>query len=357
MDDIQITFLEAGLQTAEQVATLLAGFLRQATRSIDMALYDMHLSDRAANVVLGALRERQAAGVKVRICYDIGDDPGRSTGLGAQPTSTRTEQFLAPTGLATKAIVSDVNLMHHKYIVLDSYLPTAQVWTGSTNFTDDSWSLQENNILTIQSPALANYYAQDFQELWTTGNIQTTGTLDTGRMVLTYGDQPAPTIVGFSPGQGRWIDAEVANRISHAQREITLAVVVLTSGHILGALGDMMQAGIPLDGIYDETQMHSVLHQWRENPHAAWKPPAFEALVRYGQLAGKRSTPWTESSVHDFMHNKVIVVDDTVITGSYNFSRNAQANAENILIVESAALATTYRTYIRHIAARYAHPE
>ena len=35
------------------------------------------------------------------------------------------------------------------------------------------------------------------------------------------------------------------------------------------------------------------------------------------------------------MHNKIIVVDDTVITGSYNFSRNAQENAENILLIES----------------------
>jgi phosphatidylserine/phosphatidylglycerophosphate/cardiolipin synthase-like enzyme len=53
------------------------------------------------------------------------------------------------------------------------------------------------------------------------------------------------------------------------------------------------------------------------------------------------------------MHNKVIVVDDTVITGSYNFSRNAECNAENILLIDSPTLAAAYRTYIRHLAERY----
>jgi phosphatidylserine/phosphatidylglycerophosphate/cardiolipin synthase-like enzyme len=54
------------------------------------------------------------------------------------------------------------------------------------------------------------------------------------------------------------------------------------------------------------------------------------------------------------MHNKVMVLDDVVITGSYNFSRHAQQNAENCLLIHSAPLSTTYRRYIRQIIARYA---
>ena len=49
------------------------------------------------------------------------------------------------------------------------------------------------------------------------------------------------------------------------------------------------------------------------------------------------------------MHNKILVVDDTVITGSYNFSRSAQYNAENILFIESAALAQVYSDVHRSI--------
>jgi phosphatidylserine/phosphatidylglycerophosphate/cardiolipin synthase-like enzyme len=53
------------------------------------------------------------------------------------------------------------------------------------------------------------------------------------------------------------------------------------------------------------------------------------------------------------MHNKVLVVDDTVITGSYNFSRSAQYNAENILFIESAGLAERYSAYIDHVREKY----
>ena len=54
------------------------------------------------------------------------------------------------------------------------------------------------------------------------------------------------------------------------------------------------------------------------------------------------------------MHNKVLVNDDTVITGSYNFSRSAQFNAENILFIESAPLAKTYSAYTDHLKSKYA---
>ena len=54
------------------------------------------------------------------------------------------------------------------------------------------------------------------------------------------------------------------------------------------------------------------------------------------------------------MHNKVLVIDDTVITGSYNFSRSAQFNAENILFIESAPLAEAYSVYIDHLKSKYA---
>ena len=54
-----------------------------------------------------------------------------------------------------------------------------------------------------------------------------------------------------------------------------------------------------------------------------------------------------------FHAQQVLVIDDTVITGSYNFSRSAQFNAENILFIESAALAERYSVYIDHLIEKY----
>jgi phosphatidylserine/phosphatidylglycerophosphate/cardiolipin synthase-like enzyme len=53
------------------------------------------------------------------------------------------------------------------------------------------------------------------------------------------------------------------------------------------------------------------------------------------------------------MHNKVIVGDDTVVTGSYNFSRNGAGNAENVLLIHDPACAEEYAGYIDSLVAAY----
>jgi phosphatidylserine/phosphatidylglycerophosphate/cardiolipin synthase-like enzyme len=100
--------------------------------------------------------------------------------------------------------------------------------------------------------------------------------------------------------------------------------------------------------------MQSVLEQWRDVPHNHWKIGAVRDIVAAAGLVGKRSTPYSPSSRHDFMHDKVLVVDDTVVTGSYNFSRSAELNAENVLLITSPALAETYAAAIAHLMEKYA---
>jgi len=47
---------------------------------------------------------------------------------------------------------------------------------------------------------------------------------------------------------------------------------------------------------------------------------------------------------HAIAHNKVMIIDgETVLTGSFNFTKAAQEkNAENLLIIRDAALAAQY---------------
>jgi phosphatidylserine/phosphatidylglycerophosphate/cardiolipin synthase-like enzyme len=58
------------------------------------------------------------------------------------------------------------------------------------------------------------------------------------------------------------------------------------------------------------------------------------------------SHAYSEDDNNDFMQNKVMIIDDRiVVTGSYNFSGNAESNDANMLIVESGAVATPYTVY------------
>jgi len=130
--------------------------------------------------------------------------------------------------------------------------------------------------------------------------------------------------------------------------------MLLNAGALLDALGEVLREGsVPVDGIYDRTQMDTVLQQWQDVPHNHWKIRAFQDIVQAARLVGKNSTPYSPTSRHDFMHDKIMIVDDTVITGSYNFSRSAELNAENILLIHSAPLAETYSHMIDHLMQKY----
>ena len=79
--------------------------------------------------------------------------------------------------LGTPAVIDEVQrggdplILAVKQRLDGSRRPGQFVLTGSTNFTTDSWSLQENNLITLHSHELAAFYGTDFEQLWSRGKI------------------------------------------------------------------------------------------------------------------------------------------------------------------------------------------
>ncbi|HJT46450.1 MAG TPA: phosphatidylserine/phosphatidylglycerophosphate/cardiolipin synthase family protein [Chthoniobacterales bacterium] len=349
MDSLSVFFLAQGEQSAAAVMERLTKFVRAASRSLDFAVYDMRLSDPLKNMLNSALRERANTGVQVRICFD-GDKPlAPNVAAGQDPAPAGTSSFVESLGYPWRRIAG-MKLMHNKFVIRDA----ESVWTGSTNLTDDAFTLMENNIVTIDSRPLAEYYGEEFEQLWRAQNFENTGNIRTGPVPIVYSGDSGEARVVFSPGFGNEIDSEIARRVREAKRRVRICSLLINSGTLISELTNLLRRReVKVDGIYDRTQMEEVYQQWQEVPSNHWKIPALQNIVLRANLVGKKSTPYTPTSVHDFMHNKVLVIDDTVITGSYNFSRSAEFNAENILFIESAPLAETYSAYIDHLIQKY----
>jgi phosphatidylserine/phosphatidylglycerophosphate/cardiolipin synthase-like enzyme len=220
-------------------------------------------------------------------------------------------------------------------------------------------SRMENTLVTVLSTELATYFARDFEQLWESGLTTESGAFRTEPVVLRYADERAETDVDFSPGQGQHINEWVAQRVLRAQQRIVFCSMLINSSKVLSALMEVLDRhDIELWGVYDRTQMRGVLGQWAARPDLQWKIDAVNRLLARAEMVGKDSLPYRSGRSHNFMHNKLLVVDDTVITGSYNLSHAAQANAENMLAIASPELAADAMTYVRTLRNRFlAEPE
>ncbi len=342
---VEFAFLEDGAQSAEGTASILAEFISAATATLEIAIYDLRLAGGAAQTLLDAVRGARARGVAIRVIFNQDHPKHRPI----PPPSEVDWDLLKQMEVPFHPVSGVPDLMHHKYVVRDR----TAVWSGSTNWTTDSWTREENVVVRVDSAELAAAYLEDFEVLWTTRDVSASGKFSAPWVELP-GVRVRPF---FSPGRGQKMSHEIAHRVAAATRRVRIASPVITSGPVLGTLAELIKSPRgELHGIYDRTQMDEVQRQWTRNRLSGWKLEAFSAVAGSGLFSSKVSTPYAIGSVHDFMHAKLTVADDTVFVGSYNLSHSGEMNAENVLEIESAPLADHCVAYIERITARYRVP-
>jgi phosphatidylserine/phosphatidylglycerophosphate/cardiolipin synthase-like enzyme len=154
MSALEVITLTDGGQSAEDIARRLAAFLSEAKSTLELALYDIRLPDPTGSIVADQLREAEGRGVTTRLLYNV--DTARPSELHPPPR-TRPE-ILAELPIDARPVPGVPDLMHHKYAVRDG----EAVWTGSTNWTVDSWTRQENVIAIVSNHEIAGRSRRNF---------------------------------------------------------------------------------------------------------------------------------------------------------------------------------------------------
>jgi len=128
--------------------------------------------------------------------------------------------------------------------------------------------------------------------------------------------------VCFSPNGG-CTDA-IIKEIDKAKSEILVQAYSFTSAPIAKALLNAHRRGAKVEVILDKSQRTE-------------KYSSATFLVNSG-------IPTYIDDKHAIAHNKIMIIDrDTVITGSFNFTKAAEEkNAENLLIIKDKKLAEIY---------------
>lgn len=130
--------------------------------------------------------------------------------------------------------------------------------------------------------------------------------------------QNLPTIeVLFSPEQGQEILKTLEDAIRNAEERIYILIFSFTLDEIAEALIEKHREGLDVKIIMDKTQAGS---QWAVTKKL--KKAGIPLLVKAGTKGG-------------YMHIKTLIADNAVLTGSYNYSKNAtNRNDENFFIIK-----------------------
>jgi phosphatidylserine/phosphatidylglycerophosphate/cardiolipin synthase-like enzyme len=289
---------EPGLRAGERALAALVDGMDAARLSIDVACYHINLEDLAA-----ALLRARERGVLVRVVTD--DAQAGESVLGG----------LERAGIEVRDDGSPA-LMHHKFVVIDG----SEVWTGSMNLTSGSVFHDDNNLLRIRSDDVAADFGREFDEMYDDGLFG----------ALSNADTPSPRVavdgvdveVYFSPDDG--VARRLERLVGEAEESIDVMAFAFTADGLAEAMLERRQAGVRLRGVVERDQADSA---GAEFLHLLEAGVDIRLDNSYGNL-----------------HHKVILIDgDTVVTGSYNFTRSAEtANDEALLILRSPWLAAAF---------------
>ena len=134
--------------------------------------------------------------------------------------------------------------------------------------------------------------------------------------------KPGAWQVAFSPKGG--CTEAVVSELGRARSSVLVQAYSFTSAPIAKALVDASRRGVKIEVLLDKSQRTEHYSEADFIAHAG--------------------IPTRIDARHAIAHNKVMIIDaESVITGSFNFTKAAEENnAENLLVIHDPALAARY---------------
>ena len=276
-------------------------------QTLDIAAFELN-----NQVITEAIRAAHERGVQVRIVTD------NNYGILDDITTLRSLRY------SGVKIIDDrrEGLMHNKFMILDGIT----VWTGSWNYTSNGTYRNNNNAMAIRSRRVAEVYQQEFNEMFeqlqfgprssesNTANLRVDGT-----SIEIY-FAPENEVIELMNDRIR--QADLLRFFAFAFTEDNLGNTILEE-HRSGQL--------VVQGVFETTGSETI-HSEMGKFHCAGMDVFQDGNRRV-------------------MHHKVMLLDDdTVIFGSFNFSDNAtRANDENLVIIQNRDIFQLFEDEFRRV--------
>jgi phosphatidylserine/phosphatidylglycerophosphate/cardiolipin synthase-like enzyme len=289
---------------AGSIPERLIAHISAAQRTIHVAAFEFDLLP-----VAEALIAAEKRGVEVRW---VTDDE-----YGMQADADEGARLFAKLRRGGGQVKDDAGgaLMHNKFWVFDDQT----VWTGSANVTANDNFHNNNNVIVIQSQEVAAAYEREFAELWS-GEFGPTSPSTLSEQTVTVDGTRVEVL--FAPEDR--VSSRLIPLVNGAQHSIRFMAFAFTHERLAAAVQARAKAGVDVKGIFETRDSDTEFSQLST---------LFCAGVDVRQDGNPR-----------MLHHKVFIVDDhTIVTGSFNFSENADRNNdENVVIITHPEIAAQY---------------
>ena len=289
-------------------ADTISAYIALAQNTLDICVYNA-----SSSIIATAINAAYNNGVSVRYIAD--DDVTNSMLSSLNINIPIVYRDPAPAGI-----------MHNKFIIVDAN-STNNSWIlgGSTNWTNPSNLLDDyNNMIFIQDEAVAKAYTLEFEEMWSGvfGHNKLDNTphkfIVDGKSVEVY----------FSPSDQT--TSHILELIDEVDYTLEFGLLGFTRDDIgLAVIAKASEPGVNVRGIIEQENING---------------SEFADLV-----AGGVNVKSHQGITHQLHHKYAIAdanavsSDPTVLTGSHNWSNNAENNSdENTIVIHDATIANIY---------------
>jgi phosphatidylserine/phosphatidylglycerophosphate/cardiolipin synthase-like enzyme len=287
----------------------LAEAIDAARLTVDVAVYSLSL-----NSIRDALLHAYDRGVRVRIVMES-DNRDRADPLALEEAGI--------------PVLGDrrEGLMHNKFVIIDG----SEVWMGSMNFTDSGAYEDNNNLMRIRSVKVAEDFIKEFEEMFTDDKFGPDIVAETPNPRVTIDDTPLD--IYFSPDD-RVVDSFI-DLISNAQESIYFMAYSYTSDPLGEAVRERAQEGVIVKGVMDASQVASNIG----TEYDAFNQADLEVH---------------QDGIEGLLHHKVMIIDEEVVVlGSYNFTNSAETrNDENLIVIYNSDIAAQFMAEFQRVYAQ-----
>lgn len=358
---------------AGQLRNALIDTIQSATQTLDVAIYGM--DDPA---IIDAICEAATAGVEVRVLTDeTSEAPGRRSYYDA----LFGYEGVASCGAQVEAVRS-YGLMHHKYILSDADSASPTIAVGSTNLTVAGLEENHNHMVVIRGNRdLAQQFKQEVDQLARhcasdrlddrvctecspactedrseegpfavdDTTVEAYFSLGDNALNVLRGEARVEMVDAPNPACEA-DDAECACRASgsrflcaycgengyglmgEAEERLLVSMYAATDECFGVALKHAARRGVETFAIFDYVKAGSQYS--RDNYICEAGIPTY--IARWGDRAQVRN------------HNKIVLVDDAVFTGSLNLSKSGVTeNNESTVVLRGERIAGQFNDYLR----------